>query len=107
MTTWRVWQDGGHGITNKSLRYFESLKGKLGQINMISIDEDRHMSMEIKSINGVALLSGVGSGYGGEGPTGTLVILEKLGAKNDVTKAKVLSSRLVHIRNDEVDFSSW
>ena len=107
MTPWRVWQDGGHGLTNKSLRYFDSLKGKLGQIQMISIDNDRHMAMEIKSINGVALLSGVGSGYGGEGPHGTLEIFNQLGIASDVLKAKVLNNRLVHITSDEVEFSSW
>ena len=105
--TYRVWQDGGHGLTQKSLRYFDSLKDKLGQLQMIHIDEDRRMSMEIVSMNGVALLSGVGCGYGGEGPTGTLTILDKLGINNDVIKSLVISNRSVSITRDMVEFGSW
>ena len=105
--TWRVWQDGGHGITNKSLRYFDSLKGKLGQIQMIHIDEARHMSMEIVSMNGVALFSGLGCGYGGVGPTGTLAMFKLLGINNDVTKSLVINDRSVSITRDMVEFGSW
>ena len=105
--TWRVWQDGGHGITNKSLRYFDSLKGKLGAIHKIHIDGDRQMSMEIEAINGVVLLSGVNCGYGGEGPHGTLTLLKKLGVDNDELKAKVLNNNPVNITQDIGDLGSW
>ena len=105
--TWRVWQDGGHGITNKSLRYFDSLKGKLGAIHKIHIDGDRQMSMEIEAINGVVLLSGVNCGYGGEGPHGTLTILEKLGIDTDILKAKVLNNNPVNITQDLGGLGSW
>ena len=93
MTSWRVWQDGGHGITNKSLRYFDSLKGKLGRIDNIYIDRWRAMSMEINCENGIVLLSGVNCGYGGEGPHGSIEILKRLGVDPSFT-TKVITGNL-------------
>ena len=98
MTTWRVWQDGGHGITNKSLRYFDSLKGKLGRITNIHISFERQMSMEIDCEHGIVLLSGVNCGYGGEGPQGSIEILKRLGVDEAFTKKTITSQRTISMK---------
>ena len=90
--SWRVWQDGGHGITSKSLRYFDSLKGKLGRIDDVHIDKRRTMSMEITCERGVVLLSGCNCGYGGEGPHGSIEILKKMGVEETLTTRVITSS---------------
>ena len=89
---WRVWQDGGHGVTSKSLRYFDSLKGKLGRIRDVHIDKRRTMSMEIKCDHGVVLLSGCNCGYGGEGPHGSIEILKRMGVDETLTTKVIVSS---------------
>jgi hypothetical protein len=76
-----VLHDGGHGVTEESLEYVESLKGKFGEVIDISIDKDREFAMEIKGINCVLLLSGVNCGYGGTGPHGTIKLLKDLGVR--------------------------
>jgi len=77
--TWKVWHDGGGGITKRSLDYFKRNGHKLGQIVEINICDMPHFSMEIWGVNGVMLLSGVTCGYGGTGPHGSVKILAMLG----------------------------
>ena len=74
-----VYSDKGYGVTEESLNYLKTLKGKLGNIKQISIDQKREMSMEIACENGLVLLSGCNCGYGGTGPHGSIKVLEELG----------------------------
>ena len=80
----KVYHDDGDGVTEVSLDYFKTLKGKLGVIDSISIDADRLFTMEIRSHTVrdyeviITLLSGVSCGYRGTGPTGSQQIIEML-----------------------------
>ena len=80
----KVYHDDGDGVTEVSLDYFKTLKGKLGVIDSISIDADRLFTMEIRSHTVrdyeviITLLSGVSCGYRGTGPTGSQRIIEML-----------------------------
>ena len=76
-----IFTDDGGGMTQRTLEYFDTLKGNLGRIIEIHIDSDRNFSWEIFCDAGWVLLSGVSSGYGGEGPHGSLKILDLLGFK--------------------------
>ena len=76
-----IFHDEGNGVTEESLEYVESLKGKLGKVVDISIDKDREFAMEIKGRNYILLLSGLNCGYGGTGPHGTLKLLKDLGVR--------------------------
>ena len=81
----KVYHDEGYGVTDTSVEYFKKLKGHLGRIEAIYLDADRTYSMQIESWQGkyqtgiepiTTLLSGVNSGYGGTGPTGTIKIID-------------------------------
>ena len=86
----KVYHDDGDGVTEVSLDYFKTLKGKLGVIDSISIDADRLFTMEIRSHTKkfeyhekdyeviITLLSGVSCGYRGTGPRGSQRIIEML-----------------------------
>ena len=80
----KVYHDDGDGVTEVSLDYFKTLKGKLGDIDSISIDADRLFTMEIRSHTVrdyeviITLLSGVSCGYRGTGPRGSQRIIEML-----------------------------
>ena len=80
----KVYHDDGDGVTEVSLDYFKTLKGKLGVIDSISIDADRLFTMEIRSHTVrdyeviITLLSGVSCGYRGTGPRGSQRIIEML-----------------------------
>ena len=80
----KVYHDDGDGVTEVSLDYFKTLKGKLGVIDSISIDADRLFTMEIRSHTVrdyeviITLLSGVSCGYRGTGPRGSQSIIEML-----------------------------
>jgi len=76
-----IYHDKGYGVTEESIKFFKKLKGKLGRVLDISIDQHREFSMEIKGSNFLVLLSGVNCGYGGTGPHGSLEIFEMIGVK--------------------------
>ena len=77
-----VYSDKGYGVTEESIQYLETLKGKLGSIRNINIDQRREMSMEIVCEGGLVLLSGCNCGYGGTGPHGSIKVLKILGFKD-------------------------
>ena len=79
---YNVYSDKGYGVTSESIEYLETLKGKLGSIRNINIDQNREMSMEIVCEGGLVLLSGCNCGYGGTGPHGSVKVLEVLGFNN-------------------------
>ena len=89
--------DGGHGVTEESIKFFKTLRGKLGEIIQINIDSDREYDMEINCSAGIVLLSGVTCGYGGTGPHGTLKILEMIGVESDDYRQKIFSKDHVKI----------
>ena len=95
-----IFTDDGGGMTQRSLEYFDTLKGKLGRIIEIHIDSDRNFCWEIFCDAGWVLLSGVNSGYGGEGPHGSLKILDLLGFKkpDEEILKKIFTDK--HIRID-------
>ena len=95
-----IFTDDGGGITQRTLEYFDTLKGKLGRINEIHIDSDRNFCWEIFCDAGWVLLSGVNGGYVGEGPNGSLRILDLLGFKkpDEEILKKIFTDK--HIRID-------
>ena len=82
LSEYQVYSDKGYGVTSESIEYLETLKGKLGSIRQINIDQNREMSMEIVCEGGLVLLSGCNCGYGGTGPHGSVKVLELLGFNN-------------------------
>ena len=89
--------DKGYGVTEESIKFFKSLRGKIGQINQINIDSNREFDMELQCSAGTVLLSGVTCGYGGTGPHGTLKILEMLGLDSEEYRQKVFANKHVVI----------
>jgi hypothetical protein len=107
-------KDGGHGITEESLRFWHLNKDKLGLIILLEasfeplgIDMDDLGVLEynvvIHGYNGDMFLSGCNCGYGGTGPNGTAKILAELGVPIETARQAmwhkkvefdVLSSRL-------------
>ena len=77
-----IFHDEGFGATQSSIKYFESLKGMLGQIIEINVSGNRHFTFELQCSAGFVLLSGCNCGYGGTGPHGTVQILQLLGFKD-------------------------
>jgi len=83
-------KDGGHGVTEESLKFWHANKSKLGLIlgleatfEPLGVDQDDSGVLEyncrIYGYNGEILLSGCNCGYGGTGPNGTAKILAELG----------------------------
>lgn len=90
-----IYHDDGYGVTEDSLKFFEGLKGKLGELLDIRIDQNRQFTMEIQGTHTITLLSGTNCGYGGTGPHGSLKILEMLGVQ--VASDYILSNEHCHI----------
>ena len=95
---WVVLHDGGGGVTQLSLEYFKKHAHRLGRIFEINLNQDALFSMEIQGSEGVMLLSGCNCGYGGEGPHGTMQILDLLGLNHPDWSRKVFSKR--HVKLD-------
>ena len=113
----KVYHDEGHGVTDTSVEYFKKLKGHLGRIEAIYLDADRTYSMQIESWQGkyqtgiepiTTLLSGVNSGYGGTGPTGTIKIIDLIITENtsrlDVTLGVDLLKTISKLKQDIITF---
>lgn len=93
-----VLHDSGGGVTQESLEFFQRNYRRIGEIRAVNIDQHRDFSMEIVGVDGIMLLSGCNCGYGGEGPHGSVAILETLKVLNEETRSLVFSSSVVHIR---------
>ena len=93
----KTFVDGGHGVTADSIKYFKTLRGRLGEIVQINIDKNREYGLEINCSSGIVLLSGVTCGYGGTGPNGTLKLLEMIGLDSEDYRQKVFSNNHVVI----------
>ena len=88
-----IFTDDGGGMTQRSLEYFDTLKGKLGRIIEININSKRNFCWEIFCDAGWIMLSGINSGYGGQGPNGSETILKLLGFKStEPEDAAILAS---------------
>lgn len=87
---WGVFTDDGEGATAPSLKLWELLKGKLGNIYSFSIIAGRQFSVEIICEHGIVLLSGLNCGYGGTGPHGTKTLLKSLNIPSSMYSEKVL-----------------
>ena len=98
-----VFTDDGGGITQRSVEYFENLKGKLGRIIEININSERNFCWEIFCDAGWVLLSGVNSGYGGEGPHGSSKILIELGFTPSNEDDKVILDSIFSKENIKID----
>lgn len=113
----KVYHDEGYGVTDTSVEYFKELKGRLGRIEAIYLDADRTYSMQIESrlktklhedYPITTLLSGVNSGYGGTGPTGTIKIIDLIITENtsrlDVTLGADLLKTISKLKQDIISF---
>ena len=88
-----IFTDDGGGMTQRSLEYFDTLKGNLGRIIEININSKRNFCWEIFCDAGWVMLSGINSGYGGQGPNGSETILKLLGFKStEPEDAAILAS---------------
>ena len=87
-----VLKDGGHGITEESLRFWNENKNKIGVVKFAAVTEmplytekapdgdyKLEYNMAIHGKSGSIYLSGCNCGYGGTGPHGTAKILAELG----------------------------
>ena len=79
---WNIFHDNGAGVTDASLKTFESVKGKLGKIYYIYLDDKANFNFQMEGENGWLLLSGFSCGYGGTGPHGAITALSKLGFRD-------------------------
>jgi len=87
----RVYDDGGAEATHDSLNFFRLNVGLLGEVKTIHIDDRRKYAMEIisRTKNVVFLLSGVGCGYRGTAPTGSITVLRTLGIRDKEIEAVI------------------
>ncbi len=91
-------KDEGHGVTRKSLAFWQENKHLIGKVICIEGDREGLYKEERESggipytvdytllifgTRGAILLSGCNCGYGGEGPNGTAKILHELGSTMD------------------------
>ncbi len=80
------YKDEGHGITAKSLEFWDQHKLLIGEVTHIAGSFEPlelEYNLKIYGLYGTILLSGCTCGYGGEGPNGTRKILEELGIDHD------------------------
>jgi len=102
-------KDEGHGITEKSLEFWQVSKHRLGNILAVvvtakpllveqrkdcGITYDVEYNFTAQGTAGVIYLSGCNCGYGGEGPNGTAKILAELGLPFVAARAAVLSQKV-------------
>ncbi len=102
------YKDEGHGITVKSLEFWDQHKLLIGEVTHVAgsfeplafvpIPDPSDITLapleynlKIYGLYGTILLSGCNCGYSGEGPNGTRKILEELGIDHD--KAVELAHR--------------
>lgn len=98
-----IFTDDGGGITQRSLEYFDTLKGKLGRIIDININSDRNFCWEIFCDAGWVMLSGVNSGYGGQGPHGSETLLGLLGFKSTEPDDAVILASIFTKKNIKIN----
>jgi len=107
--------DEGGGITQESLKLFESWKGKFGEIIWLHVNRSDDynaplFSCEIHGMDNTMLLSGCNCGYGGEGPTGTIKILNMIFDANTPvmpTKQRDLFARQIKTKESYHMQFSW
>lgn len=88
----KIYAEEEHGITQQSLAFFNGHKHELGDIlevqmikywddlrNELTGDGWEPLPMRIKGTKAEIHLSGCNSGYGGEGPNGSVKVLKALG----------------------------
>ncbi len=76
-----ILKDKGDGITEESLEFFWDNRKKLGEITEVKMfnHRDELYPLRLKDINRNEIwLSGCNAGFCGEGPSGTLRLLEEL-----------------------------
>ena len=78
------YKDEGHGITAKSLEFWDQHKPLIGEVTHVGgsfkpLEPNTEYTLIIYGLHGTILLSGCNCGYNGEGPNGTRKILEELG----------------------------
>jgi hypothetical protein len=101
----KFYYDNGGGVTRKSLEYWKQEKHRIGAVLKVEaafeplekvpatyngdgafnsvIHYTKDYNVQITGTDGVIMLSGCNSGYGGEGPNGTRAILEELGISHE------------------------
>jgi hypothetical protein len=70
------------GVTRFSLLFWNEIRGKVGEIVKAEMKKDKreNWSLWLTSKDGVTvILHGCSAGYGGEGPRGTIEVLESAG----------------------------
>lgn len=103
-------KDGGHGITEKSLEYWDINKHKLGEIINIlvtaeplleetqkyndSLEYTVEYNFKAEGTMGTMFLSGCNCGYGGTGPNGTAKILIELGIPHASAKNAIMGKKI-------------
>lgn len=105
----RYLMDEGHGITRKSLEYWDAYKGIIGRVVRVDVSEEPlhteqdHFRGAIFEYNFVAFgtkgtiyLSGCNCGYGGEGPNGTAKILAELGLPIDEARRAMYQKHICY-----------
>ena len=104
-------KDDGGGITERSLKFWNENKSKIGKVTHVEVSEEGLQTEDRKSESGITypveyntmitgtqgsiLLSGCNCGYGGEGPNGTAKILAELGLHIDKAR-KAMYQKTIH-----------
>jgi hypothetical protein len=106
-----ILKDGGNGVTPDSLEFWKENKDKIGIIRRVEVSKDSLQNDIRKSDwfvdgypveytfiaygdDGVILLSGCNSGYGGTGPNGTAKILTEFDIPVDIARKIMLSNHI-------------
>ena len=113
-----ILKDGGDGITDKSLKFWNENKSKLGKISHVEVSAEGWIDRDgyeypveyeyncmIVGKDATMLLSGCNCGYFGQGPHGTAKILTELGL-NKSEAERVIGQQTIHydaLRNTLVD----
>lgn len=77
-----TYEYNAHGITRDGIKIYNNNKNKLGNITravMQTINGESVFSLYDENQDCLRIISGVNSGYNGEGPHGTLTILRDSG----------------------------
>jgi len=88
-------KDEGHGITEKSLDFWNKNKYSLGKVSCVEVSKEGEYTCHIHGAENSIFLSGCNCGYGGTGPNGTAKILVELGLPVEVARRAMFSDHIV------------
>lgn len=104
---YKLYKDGGAGVTELSMKFWHTNKNKIGNISGCSVieqgleEDGAEYNMAIHGNKGKIYLSGCNCGYGGTGPNGTAKILEELGVSTEIARKAMYHKSIILIIESE------